>query len=373
MTEGRDPTEPTHTSPADPGKADRGGPLVHVVRGDDPALVAQAAHELVSSLVGDEPAALVVEEHGPEVELEVGAVVDACATPPMLTRRRVVVVREAGRLSAADAERLAVVVEHPLEGVHLVLVEGGGTLPAALVKRCASAGEVVEASAGRGRARSEWIAEHLARSPVRLEAAAVRRLEEHMGEDVGRLAGLMESLEAAFGSGARVSAAELEPFLGEAGTVPPWELTDAIDAGEVARALEVLGRLMAAGGRSAPYVVGVLDTHFSTMLRLDGAGVRNGEEAAAFLGVRSAYAAGKALAASRRLGSERIGRAIALLAGADVDAKGRSGLEPELIVEILVARLASLGGGSPAHAPRGGPAGSRVGGGVRRRAWRGGA
>ena len=47
---------------------------------------------------------------------------------------------------------------------------------------------------------------------------------------MGRLAGLLDMLAAAYGAGASVSVAELEPFLGHAGSLAPWDLTDAIDA-----------------------------------------------------------------------------------------------------------------------------------------------
>ena len=81
---------------------------VYLVRGDDPSLVAQEVRALLADLVGDRDHTLVVEEIGgaPGDELYVGAVVDACLTPPFLVDRRVVVVRDAGRLLAADAPRL---------------------------------------------------------------------------------------------------------------------------------------------------------------------------------------------------------------------------------------------------------------------------
>jgi DNA polymerase III delta subunit len=75
------------------------------------------------------------------------------------------------------------------------------------------------------------------------------------------------------------------------------------------------------------------------MLALDGAMVSSGEEAAQLLGVPSAFVGKKALEQSRRLGSARISSAIELLADADLDVKGGTGLPPELVVEILVARL----------------------------------
>jgi len=52
------------------------------------------------------------------------------------------------------------------------------------------------------------------------------------------------------------------------------------------------------------------------------------------------FVAKKALEQSRRLGSARIAQAINLIAAADLDVRGMSGLDPGLVVEILVARLA---------------------------------
>ena len=315
--------------------------LVHLVRGDDPVLVAQATRVLVERLAGDVDPSLVVEDHGAGEELDVAAIVDACTTPPFLVDRRVVVVRDAGRLAAHDAARLAEAVAHPLPSVHLVLVAGGGTIPASLVKVATAAGELVDASPGRGHQRGRWIAEQLRHAPVKLDAPAARRLEEHLGDDLGRLEGLLESLAAAYGEGAAVNVASLEPFLGEAGAVPPWELTDAIDAGDVPGALRALHRLLAAG-RAAPVVVGTLHTHFSNMLRLDGAEVVSGDDATALLGARSPFVAKKALDRARQLGSERVGQAVTLVADADLDVKGQTALSPELVLEVLVARLARL-------------------------------
>jgi DNA polymerase III delta subunit len=81
---------------------------VYLVRGDDPGLIAQAARSLIDRLVGEESAALVVEEHGGAGtdDLDVGRVLDAYTTPPFLVARRVVVVRDVGRLGADDVKRL---------------------------------------------------------------------------------------------------------------------------------------------------------------------------------------------------------------------------------------------------------------------------
>jgi DNA polymerase-3 subunit delta len=350
---------PPRRVPANTARAPRADPSTnpapaYVVTGDDAALVGQAARALLEELVGERDASLVVEEHGaPSVDdLDVGVVLDACTTPPFLVDRRVVVVRESGRLAARDVGRLTPVLESPVAGVVLVLVGGGGTVPQALVKAVGALGGLIDTSVGTGRARSTWVAERVTEGPVRLDSAARAAVEAHLGDDLGRLAGILQTLASAYGDGATIGMAELEPFLGEAGSVPPWDLTDAIDQGTTAPALVALHRLLGPGGRAAPELVAVLHRHFANMLRLDGASVRSPEDAAALLGVRSPFVARKAMAQGQRLGSERLAQAISLVAEADVDVKGRTALLPEVVLEVLVARLSRLARGGSAADPR---------------------
>ncbi len=324
--------------------ADGGDPPVWLVKGEDPAVVAQAAHRLVAGLVGDGDASLSVEEFGGPAadQLDVRAIVDACTTPPFLVERRVVVVRDAGRFTAADAARMVDYLADPLPTTVLVLMSGGGALPATLSRAATRHGRVLDASVGTGRARSQWMADQVRHGPVRLEAAALAGLSDHLGEDIGRLAGLLDALAAAYGAGASVTAEELGPFLGEAGSTAPWDLTDAIDAGDMATALGALHRMLTGGGSHPLVVLAILHRHYRQLLRLDGSAATGPEEAAELLGLRSSFPARKALTQSRRLGSARIGRAVKLLADADLAVRGTSGLPEEVVLEVLVARLSRL-------------------------------
>ena len=310
----------------------------------DAALVAQEVHQVVEVLLDGRDAATCVEEFGPTGadDLDVARLVDAVTTPPFLVDRRIVVVRDAGRLTTADVARLAAVLEDPVDGVTVVFAAGGGTLPPALTKAVTASGEVHDASVGASvRDRRTFVAARVKSSPVRLDAAATDRLTAQVGEDLSRVDGILQTLAAAYGEGAAVGVVELEPFLGATGTVPEWDLTDAIAAGDAATSLDVLHRIVGAGGRAAPAVVNTLQRQYLRLLRLDGAGARTKEDAAALLSV-SAYPAGKLLAASRALGAERVRQCVAWVAQADEDVKGATALEPELVLEILVARLARL-------------------------------
>ncbi len=184
---------------------------------------------------------------------------------------------------------------------------------------------------------------------MQLDGPAAARLGDHLGDDLGRLAGVLQVLAGAYGEGATIGVAELEPFLGEAGSVPPWDLTDAVDSGSTPAALAALHRMTSSGGRSGPELVAVLHRHFANMLRLEGADVADGEDAARLLGVKSAFVGKKALAQSRRLGADQLGQAITLLADADLDVKGRTALPAEVVLEILVARLTRLVRARPAR------------------------
>jgi DNA polymerase-3 subunit delta len=84
-----------------------------------------------------------------------------------------------------------------------------------------------------------------------------------------------------------------------------------------------------------------LHSHYARMLRLDGAGARSEKEAAEVLGLRgSTFPAKKALNGARALGSPGVRRAITLLAESDLALRGAQAWSNELVMEVLVARLA---------------------------------
>jgi DNA polymerase-3 subunit delta len=324
-----------------------------LVKGADAALVAQAAHRAVDELLDGRDPSVCVEEHGSALaeELDLARLVDAMTTPPFLVDRRVIVVRDAGRLTQGDVERLADVLADLPAGVVVVFVAGGGTLPAGLQKAItAGGGSVVDATVGASaRDRGSFVAGRVKDSAVRLDPRAQELLASHVGEDLSRVDGVLETLASAFGEGATISEEDLDPYLGASGSLPDWDLTDAIAAGDAPRSLDVLRRV----GRPAPVVVSTLQRQYLRLLRLDGSGVRTKEEAASLLSL-SAYPASKALAAADALGSSRIRQAVDWIAAADADVKGATALEPEVVLEVLVARLARLHRGARPAARDGG-------------------
>jgi DNA polymerase-3 subunit delta len=318
----------------------------HLIKGDDVALVMEAVSKLLGELAGDDPFAV---EDVSDAEEPIAAAIDASRTPPFLADRRVVVLRDVGRFRAEEIAPLLAYLDDPSTTAVLVLVAGGGQTSVKLTNAVKKVGHVTDTSVPVGRGRATWLGDQLAGAPLSFDRAAADLINEHLGEDVGRLPGLLTTLAAAYGDNAKISVEDLTPFLGEAGGVAPWDLTDAIDAGETELAVSQLHRMMEAGDRHPLVIMATLHRHYAAMLRLDGSGAATENQAADLLGIKP-YPAKKALTQSRRLGIAGLRRAIELLADADLDLRGASAWPEELVLEVLVARLSRLG---PRTAARG--------------------
>ncbi|MGA1035519.1 MAG: DNA polymerase III subunit delta [Ilumatobacteraceae bacterium] len=315
----------------------------YLLTGDDESILRSAVVELVHELVGDADRSMMVDEFD-DLEFALSDVVDAAQTPAFLTDRRIVVARGIGRFLAADAPPLVQYLADPMPTTELVLVGGGGAIPKAITDAVKSAGGEVKSTsvASRPKERAVWIRTRAAVKGVDLDDRAVARLADWLGESSGALDGILETVASSHVGRAKVKVEDIEPLLGEAGGVPPWDLTDAVDAGNSPRALSLLHRMIHGGGRHPLQVMAVLHGHYSKMAMLDGSGARDQDSAAAVLGIKSGFPAKKALDGSRRLGSDGLRRAIGLLASADLDLRGATGLDEVTVMEVLVARLSRL-------------------------------
>ncbi len=339
---------------------------LRLIIGDDPILIGEAVSAIIDELVGDGDRSLMLETlteadyRNDDGDYESTKVLDAARTPPFLTDRRVVVGRHLSRFSRKDAYAPIIeLLSEPLETTDLVLVWEKGVepkvdrmpaLPKALKESAEVAGALIQQTAApKGKAASDWLRDQLGASSLQFERGAIAAIEELLGEDRSRVVGLVRTWEGALGADATVSADDVATFGGDAGSAVPWALDDAIDKGDVTAALQLLPRLIPYAGSptdrngAAFRLMAVLHKRYSNMLRLDGAEVRDDKAAAKLLGMKgSTFPAKKAMQQSRKLGTDKLSRAIELLAEADLDLRGTKDWPPELVVEVLVARLANL-------------------------------
>ncbi len=318
----------------------------YYITGDDESLLLNAISELVKRLVGDGERTLMVDDFDSD-DFELRSVVDAAQTAPFLTDKRVVVARGVGRFNADDAASLVAYLDDQLPSTDLVLVGGGGRMAKSLsdaIKR-AKATTIDTAPPSRARERSGWFEEQIKVAGLKLDAQAVQQLTTWLGEDAGRLQGILETLISTYGSdGKTLRVADVAPFLGDAGGVPPWDLTDAIDRGDATQSLQLLHRMMRGGERHPLQVMSILHGHYSKLLSLDGSGARDETAAAAAMGIKPGFPAKKEFDQYRKMGGGAVTRAVGLLAQADLDLRGAKEWPEELVMEVLVARLSRLAG-----------------------------
>ena len=299
--------------------------------------------ELPSTSWSEQPTGSDVLDEFSGEEYSVEDLVLSASTPPMLATHRVVVGRGLGRFGAAQLEPLIAWLADPCPTTALVLEWKGGRPPASswrLPKPRAASASLPMSRAERGIAvpgsTSASLILRCASMPVRVSASASTSAMSWRdwvppSRRSRRCTGPAPVWDRTMSF----------PYLGSEGDVPPWDLTDAIDRGDVSATLAALQRMWGAG-RHPLQVMANLIAHISRMARLDGADAATEREGAQILGLRgSTFPARKALDGCRRRGTAGIARAVDLLAAADVDLRGRSGLPPQCVTEILCARLAA--------------------------------
>lgn len=325
-----------------------------VVVGTDATMVGDALRTVIARALGELDPSLALQDFtvkdvaSSSGETVASRILEALNTPAFLVERRVVVVRDAQLLVADEVASLLAWMANPAPATVLVV----GVVGAKSNKLVKAGASVIDVNVGsRSQDRIAFVESKLAERRVTIDKNTAQRIAEQVGDDVARVDSLARTLQSIYGS-APLTFAHVEPYLGDAGDVPEWDLTDAIDAGDATKAIKVARRMLDSKGRAALQIVNMLQRHYLRMVRLEGSGVRNEDEAAALLGINR-YPAGKAFRVSQRLGASRLAASVHMIANADVDLKGGvsyggKNLDTDLdvteltVIEVLVARLAKM-------------------------------
>jgi DNA polymerase-3 subunit delta len=338
---------------------------IMLVKGDDPALRDREVQHLVDDLLEGADRSFALDDHtlasrrragdddtddapASEGSVELPAftgITNALSSPPFMTPHRVVVVREIGNLTAEQSQWIAGWMSDPLDGIHLVLVAGGGRIPSALDKACKAHATT---SAPSTEDTADLLQRELKDAHLKLAPDAATRVAAHLGKDAGRVPELVELWHSAYGDDAVLDLDQVEQYLGELGTAGNFELANALDRGDVGRALETLHRMTTATSATQPkplhpmQIMATLSGHYRRLLRLDDPAIVTKEHAAQALNMRNPNGARFPLEASKRLGTDGLREAMRLLAQAELDLRGASGLDERMVMDVLVARLAAL-------------------------------
>jgi DNA polymerase-3 subunit delta len=261
---------------------------------------------------------------------------------------RLVVVDNAEGWKAPEVKVVEAYLKSPAPGTTLALVAGELKKDAAVAKAVAAVGDVLIWDV-QTKAIHRWVAEQFKLHGATADADACRLLVDLVGDDLYELAGEVEKL-ATWANGDEVTDTVVETLVAARADSPPWNLTDAWGARDVAGVLRAADRMLDRTpdppSRTIPKLVGSLTNHLRrarAAQRLEGKGLSSADAAAA-LGIKP-YPAQKLFAQVRNYSESELDAAIVRMADLDHALKGGSRLANDLELERALVEITQPTGG----------------------------
>jgi len=172
-------------------------------------------------------------------------IIDAARTGSLFVAQRVVVVRGAELLKGEGEEMLAFLADPPPE-VTLVLLAKPDKRKT-LWKRITEQATCVDAEPLKGRALRAFVVEEIRRRGLGLDENGIEEVLERVGQDLRRLMGELDKLEAYAAGKKGLTADDVAKVLGRGMAQPLYKLADAMMARQPAEALALVDSLLEEG------------------------------------------------------------------------------------------------------------------------------
>lgn len=219
---------------------------VHAIVGQESLLADEALEGILQAAIGAD------RESGLQVlrgeETTWSRLVNTVGMGSLFAERRAVVVRNADALKG-DGDEIAAYLEDPTPGVTLVLLASKPDKRLKAWKRVLDKAKVTPADAPKGRGVRAFAEDRLRRRKLRLTEEGVSELVERVGQDLRRMVGEIDKLEAFASSSdkAQLSAEDVAAVLGRGLAQPLYKLGDAFAARRAGQSLELALSLLEDG------------------------------------------------------------------------------------------------------------------------------
>lgn len=328
--------------------ADRGPEAVYLIHGRERWFADRALELLKEALFsgpGGEASRSVNYDVFAGRETKAEGLATAARTMPMFSQRRLVVVRQAHKVTAPEWKAFSTTYfDNPIDTTTLV-VDWGERKPdgrTKWVKGASKNGVVAECKPLYDNEVPSFLRFAAGRSGKELTPGAAAFLAQSVGSDLHALADAIERLALFVGDAARIEEEDVGAAIATTKAHEVWDLTDAVANGDLPGALTVLGRVRAQGAEAPQLLFHLHRTVRQLWLAKEA--VANGADRQGLgkaLGVHP-YVAGKVADSSRRFTIDAL--AEALIAVADAEVATRTGglkgpVKDWVVMESLVQRL----------------------------------
>jgi DNA polymerase III subunit delta len=215
------------------------------VVGADTYLAEQALEELLAAWVGGDREDSVQVLRGDETSW--GRVLEAARTGSLFASRRAVVVRGADALKG-EGDELAAYLEDPSPDTRLIFMAAKPDKRKTVWKKLLERAQSHSADPLKGRAARGYVADQVRRRKLALRDDAFEELFERVGQDLRRLMGELEKLEAfAEGHAGPLRAEEVSAVLGRGLAQPLYRIGDAFTTRRRAELLALMETVLEEG------------------------------------------------------------------------------------------------------------------------------
>lgn len=259
---------------------------------------------------------------------------------PMMSERRVVIVKESEKLGRTDADRelLASYVARPLESTLLIFISMEGDLRKKPFTDIRKYGEVVDCKSLQDRDVPMWIEGHAMQMGKTITPDAVSVLHTYVGNSLRVLHSELEKLSTYVGDRNEITADDVTAVVGATKGYTVFDLQDAVGAKDSRRALYILGKMMQRN-ESPQFIIVLLTRFFLNLWKIQELRMKRSPELeiATLTGIHHRYI-GKHIGFQSNFTPGQIERAFRALLEADTTLKSTT-KDPKIVMEMLVYEL----------------------------------
>ena len=257
---------------------------VYILIGDDPWLRDQARHAIVAELIGDADPQMCVSNYDGDVDL--ATVLDDLRTLAFLAPHRVVVVREADGFVSTHRDKLQRYLEAPSSSGSLILLVNAMRTTEKLYKLADKIGQVIPCKPPSARDLPGWITEQARERGAAISRDAALLLAQWTGPNLAQLISELDKLITYVGERGRVEPADVSAIVASSAGPATFDLTNALTAGDLPRALTSLAGMLTTRGEELK-TLGLLRWHIQKAVKAAEAVATgaNPQQAAASAGV----------------------------------------------------------------------------------------
>lgn len=278
------------------------------------------------------------------INTDVQQAIAAAEQLPMMASRRVVQIRDFGKLREADEEALLRYLARPVESSVVIFIADDLDKRRKLSKTLLDACAAIEFAPLTDTELAEWAKKRLKDLKVQTDERTLHQLVALVGSDVRTLSNELEKLAtAALGSGL-ITMEMVNTLVGRSRELSNFELADHLIARNRQRALQTLQRLLDDGAEPV-MLIGLIGSNYRRLalakeLMSQGAANQEVYRQVGIFGRREEF-----LATARRADARALARSIERIAAADLAIKtslsGGGAQGSRLQLELLICELAA--------------------------------